>query len=187
MCDFDQLNHVQFASWVGWFPILFFSTTWVAEIYAQTHYGNSDLSAAPFELRELATRAGTRAMLFHSIVALVTSIFLPALVAPFSETSSQATTDPYRQPPFPSAWNDFVKRIEPFTPKLPLSWLSLSLLWTLSNGIFSTLLLATWFATSVGGASTIIAMAGFCWAVTNWAPFALVRFIHATPGTILMR
>ncbi|KAJ1928594.1 hypothetical protein IWQ60_001888 [Tieghemiomyces parasiticus] len=29
--------HVQFFSWVGWFPFLFYSTTYIASIYAQEH------------------------------------------------------------------------------------------------------------------------------------------------------
>lgn len=67
---------------------------------------------------------------------------------------------------------------------MPIAWLTLPLLWTISNGIFAVLLLGTWFATSVAGASFIIAAAGFCWAITNWAPFAIVSLrSHSAPPT----
>lgn len=110
-------------------------------------------------------------MLFHSIVSLSTSIFLPFLIAPFSD--SPATYASNFRTTSPLAWSKWRSHL----PTIPFAWLSLSLLWTLSNGLFSFLLLSTWFASSVGSASLIIAATGFSWAVTNWAPFALVRTI----------
>lgn len=161
----QQVFNVQFSSWIGWFPLLFFGTTWIAETYSRTHNG-TDLVDAPAAIQELATRAGSQAMLFNSIISLSTSIILPFVIA----TSSDAPV--YRTPAstsFPSTFQTFINRF------LPLSWLSLSLLWTISNACFASLLMLTYFATSVGSASTIIALAGFSWAVSNWAPFAIVR------------
>lgn len=160
----------QFSSWIGWFPILFFSTTWVAEIYAQSQ-GSPDFASAPEDIRERGTRAGTRAMFFHSVIALTTSIIIPAFVAP---TFATAEGPPYLRQPNDSGW--IPDRLAAYLPDLPLPWLNLSLLWTFSNGIFSLLLFSSYFAkTSVAGASFIIAGAGFCWAITNWAPFSIVR------------
>lgn len=67
-----------------------------------------------------------------------------------------------------------MNQFERFLPSLPLSWLSLPLLWTFSNGCFAILLLATYFATNVTIASVVIAAFGFSWALTNWLPFAIV-------------
>ncbi|GAA6004844.1 hypothetical protein JCM10207_008425 [Rhodosporidiobolus poonsookiae] len=169
----QQVFNVQFTSWIGWFPILFFSTTWIAEIYVRTRWGDaqSDLASAPQDVRDAATRAGTRAMLFHSVINLATSILLPPIVAGAAgeETSSRGRDRSYLR-----GSGGALDRVMRFLPQLPLQWLTLPLLWTFSNALFATLLFATWFATSVTGASIIVAIAGFSWAVTNWAPFALL-------------
>ncbi|GAA5990989.1 hypothetical protein JCM11641_007730 [Rhodosporidiobolus odoratus] len=170
----QQVFNVQFTGWIGWFPVLFFSTTWVAEIYVRTQWGDaqSDLASAPSEVRDRATRAGTHAMLWHSIVSLSTSILLPPLVAGAGGEESQRGRD--RSYRFDGGNDGRLEVLKRMMPALPLQWLSLPLLWTFSNAVFATLLFSTWFATSVGGASFVVAAAGFAWSVTNWAPFAIL-------------
>lgn len=116
-------------------------------------------------------------MLYHSIVSLATSIILPALVAS-SAGSDSGVISTYLRSASPSAStpvnNSLSSRFARLRPRIPLPWLSLSLLWTFSNGAFAVLLLSTYFATTVAGASVIIAGTGFAWGVTNWAPFAIV-------------
>jgi hypothetical protein len=121
-------------------------------------------------------------MLWHSVVSLVVSIVVPPLVR--SDDDSQSST------PHPTSssrrraalggrndkdeprWLVLAKR---FLPSIPFQWLTLPLLWAVSNAVFSVLLIAgTWTAKGVGSASFVVAAAGFCWAVTNWAPFAIV-------------
>lgn len=170
----DCCPHTQFFSWLGFFPILFFSTTWIAEIYVKENWGPSDLASAPAEVRESATRAGSRAMLFHSIISLSTSLFLPPFISSMSAMTPSASTPYLSRSPSRGGRTTLSSKLQRWLPSLPLPWLNLPLLWTISNGLFSLLLLSTWFATTVGGASFIIATAGFCWAVTNWAPFAIV-------------
>lgn len=106
-----------------------------------------------------ATRAGSRAMFFNALISLSTSILLPML------SSSADGSSPQQRPKFrflPSSWH---------APKL-------SMWWTISHFIFAGTVFLTWPAAhfeSVGMASAIIAVLGFCWALTNWAPFTLVR------------
>ena len=174
----QQVFNVQFTGWIGWFPVLFFSTTWVAEMYVKTQWAGggagSELADAPDDVRERATRAGTHAMLWHSVVSLATSIVLPPLVAAGSGSSSShdrpSSTSSSRR-----TTTSTLARAKAALPRIPFDWLSLPLLWAISNTLFSVLLFSTLFATSVAGASFIVAAAGFAWAVTNWAPFALVR------------
>ncbi|GAA5961763.1 hypothetical protein JCM21900_000753 [Sporobolomyces salmonicolor] len=184
----QQVFNVQFTAWLGWFPVLFFSTTWVAEIYVKTVWGDasSDLGSAPEHVREQATRAGTRAMFWHSVVSLATSILIPPLIAS-AVPSFGADRSPYPRNGF--ADDSRFARFKRYLPVVPFSWLSLPLLWTISSACFSVLLLSTWFATSVAGASFIVAAAGFSWAVTNWAPFAILgdlilRIGSATPAVL---
>lgn len=151
---------------------MFFSSTWVAEIYVKSRFdAATELADAPDDIRADATRAGTRAMLFQSVVSLATSIILPPFVANNDIHASAASSRDAHQP-FSRLGKEGWKR---FVPDLPLDWLSLPLLWAISNSVFSGLLFfGTWVAGTVWSSSFIIAASGFAWAVTNWAPFAIV-------------
>jgi hypothetical protein len=168
----QQVFNIQFMSWIGWFPILFFGTAWIAETYARSN-NNTDLVDAPVLIQQLATRAGSQAMFYNSLIALFTSIVLPSLVAPSSDNTFRSPTTTI----IPSSFQSFINRF------FPLSWLSLSLLWAISNGCFATLLFLTYFATSVGSASTVIALTGFSWAAGGWAPFAILGELISKMGT----
>ncbi|POY73600.1 hypothetical protein BMF94_3133 [Rhodotorula taiwanensis] len=174
-----QVFNVQFTGWIGWFPILFFSTTWIAETYVKTLPGAdraTDLGSATEAVREAATKAGTHAMLWHSVVSLISSIIIPPLVRTDETSNSSAPTR--RRMPESCVERDLPRWVgvaKALLPKVPFDWLSLPLLWAISNAIFAFLLFGgTWTAHSVFSASCVIAAAGFCWAVTNWAPFAIL-------------
>ncbi|GAA6010028.1 hypothetical protein JCM11491_005835 [Sporobolomyces phaffii] len=164
--------NVQFTSWLGWFPVLFFTTTWIAEIYVTTLLPTSysDLADAPTSIQEAATRAGTTAMFYHSLVALLTSILVPPLVAPTYPVAAPARIDnhPYHST---SSTDGVVARIGRC---LPIPWLTLPLLWTVATAAFGSLLLLCSVIGSVQGATVAVALIGFCWACTNWIPFAVL-------------
>ncbi|GAA5953409.1 hypothetical protein JCM3765_005030 [Sporobolomyces pararoseus] len=172
----QSVFNVQFFSWISWFPILFYTTTWIAEIYVQNlrPVSYSELADAPASIQEDATRAGTTAMFYHSAVALVASILIPPLIAPTyplpPSSSSRATTHPYGSTISP---HDLVSRLKRYFP-IPISWLTLPLMWTISTGILGTLLLICSVVKSVEAATVVIALIGFNWACTNWIPFAVL-------------
>lgn len=64
---------VQIAAFMGWFPYLFYSTTYVAEVMAQ------EIGAEPDP--DVATRAGSLALLIYSFVAIIAGTLLPYLAA----------------------------------------------------------------------------------------------------------
>ncbi|EGG11024.1 uncharacterized protein MELLADRAFT_92456 [Melampsora larici-populina 98AG31] len=59
---------ITFWSSIGWFPVLFYSSTWIVEIWTMTTKQQD---------REQATRIGSQALLSQSIVSLIASIILP--------------------------------------------------------------------------------------------------------------
>lgn len=61
-------------AWIGYFPMLFYTTTYVGELYMYERLGDGSL--------EQSTRRGSEALLAHSIVALVTVTLLPFLIKP---------------------------------------------------------------------------------------------------------
>ncbi|KAJ8660465.1 hypothetical protein O0I10_003923 [Lichtheimia ornata] len=71
----QRLCNVQFFAWLGWFPFLFYSTTWVSDIYFRTHPKQDPGSWAK------GTRAGSFALLLHAIVSVLSGMLFPWLMS----------------------------------------------------------------------------------------------------------
>ncbi|KAI8338453.1 major facilitator superfamily domain-containing protein [Chlamydoabsidia padenii] len=69
-----RICHVQFFAWLGWFPFLIYSSTWVSGLYYQEHPEDRTLGNW-----EKGTRAGSFALLIYAIVAMVSGIVFPWL------------------------------------------------------------------------------------------------------------
>ncbi|CAE6466698.1 unnamed protein product [Rhizoctonia solani] len=141
---------VQFFSWIAWFPVLFYSSTWVGDIYKATAMENGRVEDDP-TLHDDATRIGSLALLYSSILSFAVSI-----VAPFFIRSNRG------------AGSD--------APRGAMDKLKISLggLWSLSQGIFACSMMATLLPQTVTSATIIITITGFCWAVSQWVPFSLL-------------
>ena len=74
---------IQFFSWIGWFPILFFSTVYVGEVYTLQNGTGNDKEATA----EAATLVGARALLDSSLLGLATLVLLPSIVGYFKKRS----------------------------------------------------------------------------------------------------
>lgn len=72
----QTICNVQFFAWIGWFPFLFYSTTWVAEIFQR------NLKQEMQDPVGQATRAGSFAFLIFSLVSLLASFLIPFIVTP---------------------------------------------------------------------------------------------------------
>ncbi|TEB23029.1 MFS general substrate transporter [Coprinellus micaceus] len=160
-----QICLVQFFAWIAWFPVLFYSTLYVGDLHKQ----NSPVPATD-EARKLldaeATRLGSRALFFSSLLALLANVALPAFV-PEAKTQERD----YEQ----SLWERL--RI----PKM--FQVHLATLWAASHIIFAGCMLATFFTHTVWGATVLITVTGFSWAITQWAPFSLLaEAILTEPG-----
>ncbi|KAF3923691.1 hypothetical protein ABW20_dc0102028 [Dactylellina cionopaga] len=149
----------QFFAWIGWFPFLFYSTTYIGEIYVQPHYAaNPNLTPKEEEqLWEEATRVGTFALLVFAVVALFSNTVLPVFIQPsFNPTNPDDTGS------------------KNHLAILQIPGLSLRRLWGLSHVIFAVSMWSTFFVKNTWGATALIAACGVPWAVTLWAPFALI-------------
>ncbi|KAI9291395.1 MFS general substrate transporter [Neoconidiobolus thromboides FSU 785] len=148
-----RLCVVQFFSWIGWFPFLFYSTTWVAE------FMNNNIAINNNQLEDEVgnkTRVGSKAFVIYSIVSLVSSFVLPVFCSSSINNNN----------------NSKLKNIIQYFPTLPQFF-------TLSLVLFGILMLSTFFINSVIGATLIIALCGISWSVSMWAPFALIgEFVH---------
>ncbi|KAI8377838.1 major facilitator superfamily domain-containing protein [Radiomyces spectabilis] len=66
------LCNVQLFAYLAWFPILFYSTTWVSDVYFQSHAYTRDNWTE-------GTRAGAFAMLLYASTSVVAGLVLPYL------------------------------------------------------------------------------------------------------------
>jgi solute carrier family 45 protein 1/2/4 len=160
----QRVCNVQFFAWMGWFPFLFYSTTWVAEIYSSSALGED---GDPTEDKVgQATRAGSFAFLVYSLISLGTSIFLPLVVSSsFAATENIAKTVELKL---------FGRALSISPSSFKLSFLTLPRAWTISHAIFFFAMLCTIFVNSVAFASILIGICGISWSVTMWAPFSLL-------------
>ncbi|ODV83297.1 hypothetical protein CANARDRAFT_203433 [[Candida] arabinofermentans NRRL YB-2248] len=78
--------YAQFFAWIGYFPMLFYTSTYVGELYLYELGYNNPQILPPDQRQELldeGTRRGTLALLVHAIVTLVVDLALPFLVDNF--------------------------------------------------------------------------------------------------------
>ncbi|KAG6899420.1 hypothetical protein C0993_010428 [Termitomyces sp. T159_Od127] len=74
-----QIFIIQFFAWIAWFPILFYTTIYIGDLYRRStplspSFTNEDRDAE-------ATLLGTRALFYSSVIALALNIILPGFVA----------------------------------------------------------------------------------------------------------
>ncbi|KAK6542538.1 hypothetical protein TWF694_006488 [Orbilia ellipsospora] len=149
----------QFFAWIGWFPFLFYSTTYIGEIYVEPYYANNPNLSPEQEAKlwEEATRIGTFALLVFAVVALFSNTVLPVFI----------------QPAFNPVGADD-QGSKPHFQFLQIPGLTLRRLWCISHVIFAASMWSTFFVKNTWGATALIAACGVPWAITLWAPFALI-------------
>ncbi|KAL9624594.1 MAG: hypothetical protein Q9160_001259 [Pyrenula sp. 1 TL-2023] len=79
-----QVCFVQFFAWMGWFPFLFYVTTYIGQLYLNPIFlEQPNLPADKIEeLWEKATRIGTLALLVYAIVSFLSNVILPFFIIP---------------------------------------------------------------------------------------------------------
>jgi solute carrier family 45 protein 1/2/4 len=155
---------VQIFAFMGWFPFLFYSTTYVGQVMAYETGKEPD--------NELATRSGELAMLLYSIVAVLAGGVLPVFarrdrrLLPVEGDDEDAQIERFRS-------RLHLWRQEGITklPKMP--WL-LRDIWTAAMILFTLLTFSTFWISTVKQATVAISLVGICWAVACWIPFAII-------------
>jgi len=65
------------SSWVAWFPVLFYTSLYIGELYKRSL---SDTSADDADVDAEATRLGSRALFYSALVSLIANTVAPAFV-----------------------------------------------------------------------------------------------------------
>ena len=185
-----RVCEVQFFAWIGWFPFLFYISTYIGQIYVNPHLEkNPNMSNEEIDaLWEDATRAGTRALLIFAITTFAASIVLPFVIPP---TYSPPRDDPatpmtpttphsmsgggyFNFNPSPRKPLTFSDKLDKYLNMIQIESLTLRRAWVLSHLMFAGLMALTFFVHNTFTATVLVALIGVPWALTNWAPFALL-------------
>jgi solute carrier family 45 protein 1/2/4 len=164
-----RVCYVQVFAFMGWFPFLFYATTYVGQIMA--YENNAEPNA------DVATRRGEFAMLIYSIVAVVAGTLLPHLARRdrrlISRRDEDEDVEVTRLRNTVREWRaEAARQGRPL--RLPMMPFLLRNIWTGALLLFTVLTFSTFFITTVVQATVAISLVGICWAVACWVPFAII-------------
>jgi len=155
-----QICLIQFFAWSAWFPILFYTTLYISDLY-QRSLPPSAFEGGTEDIEAEGTRLGSRAQLFLALLSLATNFLAPLIVRDAASSSSPIHIGP------PKQW--WQRKIH------------LATLWALSHLVFAFCMFSTFFTSSAAGATILVTLLGFPWAIAQWAPFSLLgEAIHTT-------
>jgi solute carrier family 45 protein 1/2/4 len=170
---------VQFFAWIGFFPLLFYTSSYIGEIYVEP-YLEENPNMTPEELDALyeqATRVGTFALLVNSVVSLLTNLFLPFFIAPTYDSQPLAIDIPGETPAGVIADEDseeYEEEPPSMLDKLRIPGFTLKRAWLGSLIIFAGAMFSTVMVRTVEAATALIGLVGVTWAMTLWAPWAII-------------
>ncbi|KAI0628935.1 MFS general substrate transporter [Trametes polyzona] len=153
-----QICMIQFFSWIGWFPLLFYTTAFIGDL----HKRGSPLPPDDPALAAEATRLGTRALFYSALLSLAANVLLPFVVA--ESARSRRLLERRLAQAHKSAWVRAYERIKVGLPTM----------WAAGHLLFAVCMFATFFYSSVAGATFFTTLTGFSWSITQWAPFSLL-------------
>ena len=133
----------QFWSWIGWFPFLFYSTTWVGETYFR-YDAPEDVKQSKDVLGDIG-RIGSMSLVIFSFVTFIGATVLPLMIK--SPTEEGFTPRP------PAAIAGFITKLHKYKPDLLTAWI-----W--GHLMFSCCMVLAPFAHSFRFATTIVAFCG---------------------------
>ncbi|KAF2680606.1 hypothetical protein K458DRAFT_311184 [Lentithecium fluviatile CBS 122367] len=190
-----RVCEVQFFAWIGWFPFLFYITTYIGEIYSEPFFERDpNMSDEKItEILEEGTRLGARALLIFSLTTFAASVFLPFIIPPTYSAPVPHPTTPMtpmtpttphslsasgyfsiKEPSRTRPSKSLSGRLVAYGEALQIKSLTLRRSWFLSHIIFAALMALTFVVRSTLAATILVGMIGLPWALTNWAPFALI-------------
>ncbi|KAH9902032.1 major facilitator superfamily domain-containing protein [Xylariomycetidae sp. FL2044] len=147
----------QFWAWIGWFPFLFYSTTWIGETYFRYD--------APHEAKDSGDalgeigRVGSEAFLIYSVITFFGSMFLPMVIrSPDDESYT-------RRPP--QSIRSAMEKFSKYKPDLLTAWM-------FGHATFAAAMLFAPFAKSFRFATFLVCLCGLPWNLASWAPPAFL-------------
>lgn len=135
--------HAQFWAWIGWFPFLFYSTTWVGETYFRYDVPE-DARSSKDTLGDMG-RIGSTSLVMYSAITFVGAWLLPLIIK-----SPEDEGFTYR-PPQSIAF--IVEKFQKYKPDLLSAWM-------IGHGMFAAAMYMAPFATSFRFATVLVCICG---------------------------
>ncbi len=159
---------VQFCAWIGFFPMLFYTSSYIGEIYVEPYLIDNP-HMTPEELDKLyedATRVGTFALLIFAITSLATNVLLPFFIAPSFDSGDG--------PALARNYDSDGEEKKTWLDRLVIPGFTLRRAWMYSQVLFTGSMFCTVFVRKVEAATVLIGLVGITWALTLWAPWAII-------------
>lgn len=173
----------QLFNWMGWFGFLFYQTNYIGQIYCNPYFeAHPDLTPAEIDEKwEEAIRVATGIMLIYAITTLISSVVFPILVASSPHSDSMdyrdsnndlsASHTSFTLHPKRKTWRNRMTNLLEF---VGIPGFTLRRAWLLSHFLFAICMFSTLFITTMTAVTIQTALVGVAWAITQWAPFALI-------------
>ncbi len=190
-----KVCEAQFFNWIGWFPFLFYITTYIGQLHVNPYFAaHPNLPSSDIDLAwERATRVATFALLIFAITSFLANTLLPFIIVPsyrapsptISRTHSfrSLARSPHPTTPMSASMTSFFpptpspsthSRLTRLLSAAQIPWLTLRRAWLLSHLLFAACMALTFIITTPTGATVLVAFVGLSWALSQWAPFALI-------------
>ncbi|KAF3015665.1 hypothetical protein E8E14_012637 [Neopestalotiopsis sp. 37M] len=149
--------HAQFWAWIGWFPFLFYGTTWVGETYFRYDVPD-DARDSKDTLGDMG-RIGSTSLVIYSAITFVGAWLLPLLVkSPEDESFTQRP---------PQSVAHVLEKFQRYKPDLLTAWM-------MGHLLFAGAMFLAPFATSFKFATVLVCICGLPWTMAMWAPVAFL-------------
>ncbi|KAI4197520.1 MAG: hypothetical protein LQ348_002156 [Seirophora lacunosa] len=148
---------------LGWFPFLFYSTTWVGETYFR-YTPEASIADSTDPLGDIG-RIGSLSLLIFSIVTFIGSVLLPFVVrSPDDDAKPRQRNFTPRSSPVNAPLANLMSDAKP----------DLLTAWMLSHIIFAGAMFLAPFVRSLHMATVLVSICGIPWALACWAPFSFM-------------
>lgn len=156
---------IQFWSWIGWFPFLFYCSTWVGETYYRYDHPTGASSSESHDALGNVGRLGSLSLIIMSIIQFVASVGLPLIVETPEEGSSKSSFTPRPPRCLPKTVEKTLLQAAMLRPNMVTTWM-------IGEMLFAAIMVCAPWVRSLKFAMILVAAAGVPWCITCWAPFA---------------
>jgi solute carrier family 45, member 1/2/4 len=156
---------IQFWSWIGWFPFLFYTSTWIGETYYRyEHHATASESESHDALGNVG-RLGSLSLVIMSIIQFVASVILPYAVESPKEGPPRSSFTPRPPRGLPKWLERALLQASKLQPNMVTTWM-------IGELLFAAIMVCAPLVRSLRFAMTIVAASGIPWCISCWAPFA---------------
>lgn len=139
----SAICQTQFWSWIGWFPFMFYNTTWVGETYFR--YDATPEARASKDILGKMGRIGSTSLVIYSSITFTSAFLLPLIV-------KSPADDTFTARPLPVVAKT-LRSLSKFKPDLLSTWIA-------GQVGFSIAMSMAPFATSYRFATTLVCLCG---------------------------